>query len=160
MAQPPSQILEFVSYDPATGIFMWAKSPHPLCIAGTRADLSSPKGYMRVQFWGKSYLAHRLAVFFITGEWPAIQVDHRNRNRSDNRYDNLRRATSSQNQANCLGRGNLKKGVTRLPTGKFQAQIKSDGKNHYLGSFSNEADAHAAYASAATHFFGEFARMA
>lgn len=53
------------------------------------------------------------------------------------------------------------KGTTlHRKTGKFQAQVKADGKTYYLGLFATEIEANAAYAGAAKVLFGEFARSA
>lgn len=107
----------------------------------------------------RPYLAHRLAWLFCYGDWPEGQIDHINRVRSDNRLSNLRIATASENQMNVRGRGPFKKGVTLHETQRFQAQIKRDGRNYYLGLYDTEAEANAAYGGASKVLFGEFRRM-
>lgn len=93
---------------------------------------------------------------------PKQQVDHLSGDRLDNRRQNLRLATSSQNQANSPKKGNKSsrfKGVTWNATGKrWMAVIIVDGKNKYLGTFRIEEAAALKYNEAALEYFGEFAR--
>jgi HNH endonuclease len=103
-------------------------------------------------------LMHNLIV-------KAKGIDHINRDGLDNRKANLRLATQSQNNAN-KGKQDIKtasskyKGVT---WGKYQskwiAQIMKDRKNYYIGAFSSEIEAAAAYDKKAIELFGEFARI-
>lgn len=90
-----------------------------------------------------------------------LQVDHRNGNGLDCTRDNLRVATSSQNNCNRKSaRGSSKyKGVTfDKKSGKWRASIKLNKKQMHLGTFANEADAAIAYDKAAMSLHGEFAR--
>jgi hypothetical protein len=93
----------------------------------------------------------------MTGEWPRCIVDHKDCDRTNDRWSNLREATHAQNSANMHVRpGRLfPKGV--FPCGRgFQARIQQ----HYLGIFNTSEEAAAAYLKAATELFGEFARAA
>ncbi len=89
---------------------------------------------------------------------PSIYVDHRNHNTLDNRRDNLRIATPTQNQANAGKRNGTSqyKGVSRLGK-KWRAMIRINGKHIHLGCFANELDAALTYQQAARKHFGEFA---
>lgn len=96
-----------------------------------------------------SVLLHRAAWLLATGAWPSKDLDHRNGNRADNRWANLREATRSENRQNLKARGrrgNLR-GCSRYYR-KWKAQIRVDGVVHYLGLFNTEAEAHAAYCAA------------
>lgn len=91
-----------------------------------------------------------------------LQVDHKNRNGLDNRRDNLRAASPSQNHANQRTQKTNKwhsrfKGVTQRRNG-WRAAIKINSKTKYLGDYRNEIDAARAYDEAALEYFGEFAR--
>jgi hypothetical protein len=89
-------------YTPETGEFLW-NLPRPKIRVGQRAGYKKKNtGYIYIEIDGKSYSAHRLAWFYVTGTFPKKQIDHINRNRSDNRYENLREATNSQNKANSI----------------------------------------------------------
>jgi hypothetical protein len=93
------------------------------------------------------------------------QVDHKNGNPLDNRKENLRFATSSQNHANRqIGANNTSgyKGVSRCHGGRverFKAQVKVNGVAHFLGRFDTAIEAAKAYNEAAKRLFGEFAYL-
>lgn len=97
-----------------------------------------------------SVLLHRAAWFLMTGAWPEHQVDHRDGDRGNNKWSNLREATHSQNRQNLnpvTAKGQLR-GVTKQ-WNRWKAQIKgADGIYHYLGMFATQEDAHAAYCRA------------
>jgi len=93
--------------------------------------------------------------------WPELNIDHINRECSDDRIENLRSATNTQNNGN-MKRSSRNtsgyKGVSFCKSGKkWSARIKAHGKNHWLGYFENPSVAHVAYAKAAERLFGEFA---
>lgn len=96
----------------------------------------------------------------LTG-WPL--VDHVNGNGLDNRRANLRPATSSQNQANRkLRRDSASgfKGVYWYPDRNcWRARITVNRQVHSLGYFATREEAARAYDTAASDFFGEFARL-
>ena len=117
-------------------------------------------GKHRIGIDGKFYVASRLAFFWITKRWPVKQMDHINGNCSDNRWSNLRQATSHQNNAN---RKKLKrvlfKGIKwQKANSNYQASIQINYHRIHLGVFDTAEDAHAAYVEAAKRYFGEFAR--
>lgn len=146
-------IREFVSYDPTTGALAWVKHFHQW-VVGPITGLNR-EGYVRFGFQGRTYLGHRVAWFLFFGEQPPPILDHRNGNRADNRIDNLRAATPSQNLQNQRGRGAFPKGVTlHKRTGKFQAQIQG----RYLGLYDTADAAHQVARAAAVELYGEFAR--
>lgn len=88
-----------------------------------------------------------------------FEVDHRNRNRTDNRKENLRLANKQQNGMNRGCNKNNKlgvKGVSKI-NGRFYARIMKDGKTICLGGFSTLDEAHKARVDAEKMLFGEFA---
>ena len=111
----------------------------------------------------KAMRAHRIACFLSYGRRPA-EIDHRNLIRDDNRLENLREASRSQNASNTVSRHlcarvkSRHKGVYH-DRGRWQAKIKHAGKDMYLGIFATEDEAHAACVAAAIRLHGEFARM-
>ena len=98
----------------------------------------------------------------MTGRWCKPTIDHRDGNITNNRWNNLRRATASQNNANRRRpRHNTSgyKGVSfRRDSGKWSATIGRDGKIIHLGIFATPQEAHEVYVKAARKLFGEFAR--
>lgn len=146
------RLKELLSYDENTGDFRWIKSNSNRSpvgrIAGGRLN---NHGYAHINVDGNLYSAHRLAWFFMHGNWPE-QIDHINGKRSDNKISNLRNvpwAINAQNkqQAQKNNKARLL-GVVTKPNGKFQAEIRVNGKKIYLGTFSNAIDAHEVYKAA------------
>lgn len=92
-----------------------------------------------------------------------LETDHINGNKLDNRKENLRKVTQSQNQANRKkgkNKSSIYKGVIwHKRRNHWLAQITINRKKIYLGSFNNEIDAAKAYNEAAIKYFGEFARL-
>ena len=133
----------------------------PVGQPGRPAGARHSKGYWVIVLFRHHYKAHRIAWAWITGEWPDGYIDHVNRAKSDNRWCNLRPATSSQNMANRgLSKANSTgvKGVTfHKATGKWLAQIRVNNVQTHLGVFDEVADAATAYQKAAKHHFGEYA---
>jgi len=92
-----------------------------------------------------------------------FEADHINHNLLDNRRNNLRKATHSQNQCNrtLTSKGSSKyKGVSwNKGSKKWQAQIGINKQTKYLGVFDNENHAAHVYNLAAKRYFGEFALL-
>ena len=156
------ELKQILYYDPNTGEFRWLNYRHGIRADGI-AGHETTKGRIEIEIDGKVYQAPRLAYLYVTGKWPECQIDHINCIRNDNRWDNLRNATQSQNQANRPPRKGKKfklKGVSIKPhlPKPYVAQICKDGKYYHLGCFSTEEEAHEAYRKAANKLHGEFAR--
>ena len=96
----------------------------------------------------------------VTGAWPQNEVDHRNRQPADDRWENLREATSSQNKQNRRrpdGGSSQYRGVSwDAARSKWTAQIKHEGRVRNLGRFTTEEAARDAYAKAAEEHFGDY----
>lgn len=141
-------------YDPLTGKF-WRGDK----VAGTVHSA----GYVQITVNRKLYLAHRLAWFVMTSEWPEKDIDHRNMDKQDNRFSNLRLATDVQNQRNrCKPKNNTSgyKGVS-WNSGRraWQVTIRYNGTNKNLGYYPTREQAADMYNSAALKYHGEFARI-
>ncbi len=106
------------------------------------------------------YRSH-IVWLFHKGEWPKLEIDHKNRNPLDDRIENLRESTHSQNLANGRFRSNNKSGYKGVcwdaDHGRWRAAIGVRGRSIYLGLFDDPKLAHAAYLEASKRFFGEFA---
>lgn len=151
-------------YSPKTGAWFWiAKtSPNVNRKWGDPAGHHNGHGYLQITVDKKYYLSHRLAWFYMTGYWPKAQIDHRDCDRANNAWYNLREATRSQNLGNSKKRrdGRVKMKGVRFHRNRYVAKIRVCGKGIYLGSFDTPEQAHAAYVKAAKKHFGEFARAA
>jgi len=154
-----SKLIELLHYNLETGLFHWAKS-RPKVKEGNPAGCLDHNGYIRIEVGGKTYAAHRLAWFYINKEWPSNEIDHINRNKSDNRIENLRQAQHGQNRANSktTNKHGLK-GVSFKKWIKFncwEAKVKHNKKDIYLGCYPTKELAHEAYCRAAKKLHGEF----
>lgn len=153
-----SRLQELLTYDPVTGLFYW-KRAHAAVKVGDRAGCVNVRGYVMIQIGGRYYRGHRLAWLYVKGVWPP-KLDHRDLNKSNNAWDNLRLASDSENQAN---RGRQRnntsgcKGVSKHE-GRWRADIHPRGGHKFLGCFDTLEEASAAYEAAAQTYFGEFAR--
>ena len=112
-------------------------------------------GYAHARINGRLILMHRYIMSAKAGEI----TDHINRNRLDNRKDNLRLCTLSQNGQNACKRTNRNrfKGAYRNRRGWWDARIRVNKKQLFLGSYPSEEDAAIVYNVAAQIFHGEFA---
>jgi hypothetical protein len=88
------RLRELLSYDPNTGALRWKARRHRRKVKRESAQ------YVRIQIEGRLYQAHRVAFAIHYGRWPLPEVDHADRDQSNNRIRNLREATRSQNAAN------------------------------------------------------------
>jgi hypothetical protein len=152
------RLRQVLSYDPATGAIAW-KISRGRSKAGAPAGNRHCKGYRIVRIDGKNHLVHRVAFAHANGYWPDSDIDHANCLRADNRIENLRAATRSQNLANMAPRGGRTgvKGV--YPSGgKYRAQIQVNSRQRYLGTFDTPELASEAYKRTANEVFGAFAR--
>lgn len=152
------QLKERLSYSPATGLFTWLKSSSKKPIIGTVAGTLHDHGYIRIKVGEKLHYAHRLAWLYVHGEFPAHEIDHIDRDPSNNRITNLRLATHAQNSANTPKRRTNAsgfKGVYRHQ-GRWLAQMTAGGKSVYLGVFDTAKEAYAAYLGAAKMHHKEF----
>lgn len=159
------QLRSIFDYDPETGLFSWRiNTRNGKAKIGDRAGFPHCHGYWHLKLNGRTYIAHRLAFVWMTGQLPPEDVDHIDNDKSNNRWANLRAATRSENRANTpVSRSNTSglKGVSWFkPTGKWQAQIKLRGQSIALGMYDCPAAAHFAYIIASQEVFGNFARAA
>lgn len=159
-----------LDYCPSTGVLTWkrktgndrATKSWNTRFAGTEAGCIHSTGYRAILFEGVSELAHRLVWIWMTGEDPDQTIDHRDGDRLNNRWSNLRLASRSENQCNRRGRSDSAsglKGVSRNGR-RWRASIMVRGVSEQLGSYPTKEAAHAAYCEAAGRLHGEFARVA
>lgn len=150
-------------YDPMTGQFRWYNRPKfskgRTIEFGSLAGHRTAHGYITIRIDGKSYYAHRLAWFYVTGDWPAEEIDHINRIGTDNRFANLRLAARQQNVANRTRRRDNRsgfKGVYVARSGRFVAQITVNRRAVHLGTFATAEEAAAKRDEVARSLYAEF----
>jgi hypothetical protein len=153
------RLLEVCHYDPLTGIFTRRESYHRKNI-GKRMGGVSVQGYRRIKIENSHYAAGPLAWFYVTGIWPADDIDHIDRDKDNNRFSNLREATNSQNITNRVSTSNTSgyRGVSWIEDHKkWKATLKADHKVYNLGYFDTAEEAAHRYDRAAKEYQGEFA---
>ena len=150
-------IAECFHYDVDTGLLHWKRRPwiRSRVRAGDVAGTLHRSGYYQTAINGTVYMVHRLIWKLQTGVDP-VEIDHINRVPSDNRWVNLREATSSQQKVNRETR-NPHRGVHYIaPRKKYGAQIKLEGRHEWLGLFDTPEEACAVYRARAEKLHGEF----
>jgi hypothetical protein len=147
------RLQELLQYSPETGEFTW-KVSRPRAKIGDVAGAIDYYGYRVIRLDGTLYKAHRLVWLHCYGMWPTKNIDHINRDKSDNRVKNLRLVDQSANMHNVGVRSNCKSGVSgvswRADRKKWNARIKVGYKNFNLGLFDTKAAAVAARKAAET----------
>ena len=155
------RLKEVLYYAKRTGRFTWIKASGRRSAVGSRAGWSVPSGYRRINIDGQAFLEHRLAWFYVYAAWPKAQLDHRNLDKSDNRFSNLREATPTQNMLNKPRYKNNTSGFIGFtyykPTGVWRAELRINGQHVYLGQFPTAEAASAAYQVEIAKTRGKFA---
>lgn len=130
----------------ADGDLVW-KTHRKKTYIGRKAWYVRPDGYRSVclRIEGKDYhfYAHRLLYFMQKGTWPKNDIDHRDRNRSNNRKDNLRDVSRSKNMRNTQKHLSGDLGVHfDKDRGKWQVSFRYDSRRHWGGRFAEKKDAY------------------
>lgn len=147
-----------LEYSPESGLFIWIKNKGR-GENGSIAGYKEAKGYIQIKINQVGYKAHRLAWLYMTGDFPILQIDHINRIKDDNRWENLRLATPSENQRNKIMPSGISgfRGVVQH-CNKWRAQIKDGyGRQKIIGLFDDKKDAAIAYDKEAKILHGDFA---
>lgn len=157
-----SELKRRLSYDPDTGLFTRLTTHNMYLFKGRIAGCLTPSGYIMIAVGVGKFPAHRLAWFYMYGEFPKGLIDHKNGIRTDNRIDNLRvvdhvkntwnGATSSRNKSGYKGVSWHKKAK------RWQAQLVFLGTSYHLGYFDTVVEAASAYEELALRLRGEHHR--
>ena len=141
---PVERLWELYDYSPFTGALISRRLNRDL---KPNLDIN---GYRTVRIIHngatRSYRQAIVIYAWCTGAWPTSELDHRDWNRSKNRFHNLRTCTRRENVHN----SSLFKGGYAYDTftGRYVARIQVEGKRRYLGRFSSKAEAQQAYKDA------------
>lgn len=157
----PSRLREVLNYNKTSGLLTWKVRAGPKT-AGSPAGCRLKKGYLHVGIDGQLFLGHVLVWTIVKGRWPVGEIDHRNLDRRDNSWKNLREANDSENAANRPKRGDSLqpyKGV-RLQGKRWRAMTSINGRRQHLGYFKTAELAAAAYLAKQIEIHGDFARAA
>lgn len=146
------RVAEYYNYDAKTGNLTFKERPESdfkepksyrlhLSRVGKKAGCINSDGYVAVYVDRKFYTAHKIVWLLVYGEWisPKYQIDHINGDRSDNRIENLRVVTHSENARNAgINKKNTSgtKGVSWNKKHKrWVPNIRANGIRLYLGQF-------------------------
>lgn len=139
-----------LDYDPDTGELRRKST-------GKRVGSKTSNGYLATSVGGKTYLAHRLAWLIAYGAFPREDIDHINRDKSDNRLKNLRdvpRKLNIENRNPTRANTSGVPGVYWEPENqKWRAKIRHNYKQIHLGRFATKAEAIRARQAAEQMYF-------
>lgn len=157
------RLKRLLRYNRATGVFVWIDRPsNRVHIGDVAGHVSNSDGYVWIRLDGRLYVAHVLAWLYVMGDYPTNEIDHRDLNRANNAWSNLRPATREQQMHNLPRKSNNKSGYKGVDlhkaSGLYRARIRKDGVVYWLGCFKTAELAHAAYCEASTKLHGAYGR--
>ncbi|MGY5368299.1 HNH endonuclease [Enterobacter oligotrophicus] len=169
-----SYLEECFLYDKKTGNLYWKARPRHHFksdrsmnaingkMAGKLAQSSLNGRYYMVSVNFKFHLCHRVVWFLHHGEWPVSDIDHINGNKLDNRIENLRETSRSQNMSNVGMQKNNSSGFIGVfwasRERKWRAVVAHNKKNINLGSYDCPIEAAMAYNEGALKYQGKYAQ--
>jgi hypothetical protein len=153
-------VSKLLSYNPKTGIFVRLSNKTRTDFVGRKAGYLNHTGYLFIKIHGRGYNASNIAWLLMTHHWPTMEVDHKNRIRSDCRWENLRLATRGEQTINRGIQKNNTSGFTGVrprKDGLFWAYVYLNRNQYSIGYFRTAKAAAKARASAAKRLHGQFA---
>ena len=148
------ELLSLAHYSPETGVFTRISDGYVM-------GKPDRKGYLLTWLKSWRFRCHRLAWFYMTGNWPEKEIDHINGEPGDNRWANLRECNHRQNNHNQPMRRNNTSGVKGVSWNsrarKWHVQVCLNYKIHHGGLYARLEDAAVAARSLRDRLHGEFA---
>lgn len=131
------RLKEVLSYNSSTGEFVWLFDCVANKVKGKVAGSIKTGGYRQIRIEGQRYAAHRLAWLYVHGKFPPDEIDHINGMTDDNRIDNIRAVSHTENAKNRRMYKNNKSGIMGVAWAgkakKWWSQIRLSGKTKSLG---------------------------
>jgi len=151
-----TELKEILLYDEVTGELRWKKFRGGRGAAGKPlAGKLNNTGYYTIGINGKVYLRHRVIWALYHGYWPENQIDHINRDKTDNRISNLREVSHSCNTRNAKLRVDCTSGIKGVlfhsGINRWTAVIRCKGRKYNLVTTTDKVEAVAARLAAEQH---------
>jgi hypothetical protein len=147
-------------FDCIDGSLYWKNPTHGKAIKGSKAGFINNDGYYQISIYGKKFKEHQI-VYLIKNGFIPKEIDHINGNRTDNRIENLREVTRSQNMCNKttnkLNTSGSKNVSWKAKINKWQVAINFNGKRKYIGVFEDFEFAELVATEARNKYHGEYA---
>jgi hypothetical protein len=172
---PAADVLRaYLRYDRRAGKLLWKTRPlsdFKLAawgkywnrrFAGKEAGSITDSRHFTVGLFGDTYKAHRIIFKMMTGKEPPQNLDHRDKNPSNNKWRNIRPATFAQNFVNrsVVWCKSGHSGIRESKCGHWEVRIHKDRKCIHLGTYKSKAKALAVRRKAEVELYGEFAQCA
>lgn len=129
----------YFNYDAISGVFSRKIDGY------TPRTPDRTNGYFRIRILGKLHYVHRLIWLYQTGSFPKGEIEHKDRNRANNKWDNL---LDVPKQINALNKSKLRNNISGVTgvywdgvNNKWRAEVQHNGKKYKLGRFDNIDDA-------------------
>lgn len=133
------ELKNLLHYDPTSGLFTWINGGKGTRGKGRMAGRINSNGYLCIVINGKEYRSGRLAFLYMAGYSPEHDVDHKDRNRANDKWSNLRHVSRQCNNRNCtispLNTSGIKGIGWYKNKNKWEVRIGINGKRKCLGYF-------------------------
>lgn len=134
---PQEKIKEYFNYE--SGQLIWKVDRHSNKVKGRPFGRVEKKGYVSGRIDNGMYKAHRLIWIYFNGEIPyGLQIDHINGIKDDNKIENLRLVTHTQNRHNTTKHDGC---YFNNRNKKWTSQIGINGTRYHIGDFSTKQEA-------------------
>ena len=140
---PPFDVVnKLIAYNIITGVFKWKVNKSNKKAGSIAGRVKKDSGYRYITINKQECAAHRIAWLLVTKKDPyPYEIDHKDRNKGNNAFHNLRQATIQQNSSNRkIGSNNTSghKSITyqsQQTCNPWVVCISQKNKSHYVGSF-------------------------
>lgn len=147
----------FSRYTYSEGHFIWLHDYRNIKTGDQAKEQNNGNGYLYLTIKSKKYYIHRLVFFYFNRRFPKY-VDHVNKNKKDNRIENLRECTHSENHGNRKPKNKLRGVSYNIKHKNWKVRIYTV-KGNFHGTFKTKEEAVKAYNEKAVLFFGSFAEL-
>lgn len=155
------ELKQWLQYSPLVGTFEWIKKGRRVQLLSLAGAVDRKSGYITIGLRGKTYRAHHLAWLYMTGELPTMDIDHKDGDKTNNAFSNLRLATKSQNCWNsknfCTSSSGIKGVLYDKNAKKWRAVLSIYNKKVHIGLFKTKEEAEEAVKAKREEMHGDFA---